>query len=403
MFFVKSIKLKDIRGFKNLNIDFKLYDNKIFNNKVIIGKNGTCKTTILRCLALGLCDKPDGNGLLSENFGELISEDNNEAWIDIVLYDHKETSTEIKITTQIIKEEGKETIGEKERPNIPIFVCGYGAARCVEGPQKVREYRIVDSVYSLFQYDSYFWPRELVLRRLKDFLKSSFYPSTLKNIKKIMGLNPLKDKIEIEKGGGIYVSGPKIGKKIPIEGWADGFSMTLLWIIDLFGWALIARNLSDDGQISGILLIDEIEQHIHPSMQINILKHFNKYFPNLQIITTTHSPLVALAANNDELIVLKRKGKYVYKVSNIPDFSKYTINDIISDDKMFSTIHQNPDYHKKLILYNKLINGEKGRLTKKESNKIKRLAKELERTDYYLRKEDKILVELDKIKQKYGI
>lgn len=402
MFLIKRVKFINIRGFKELIIDFNSNENNIVNNKLIIGKNGTCKTTILRCLAIGLCDQADGNGLLAENFGELILEDKKEGWIYIDLFDQKNPLNKIKITTQIKKIEGKEEVGEKTQINGAIFVCGYGAARALEGAPQVRRYRIADSVYSLFRYDADFWSRELVIRRLKDYLGSSFYASTIRNIKKIMGLAPM-DKIYIEKGGGVYISGPKIGKKIPIEGWADGFQMTLLWILDLFGWALIAQNLSNDGQISGILLVDEIEQHIHPSMQISILNQLKKFFPHLQIITTTHSPLVALGSSQSELIVLKRKRKYVYKEENVPDFSKYSADDIISDDNLFSSSSQNPVYEKKLRLYNNLIDAGKGKLSKKESNKVKKLASDLIRSERNESREDKLLVELRNLKEKYSL
>ncbi|MCH7770878.1 MAG: AAA family ATPase [Bacteroidetes bacterium] len=102
MYYIKTITLNDIRGFKELIIDFNSRSNEIINNKLIIGKNGTCKTTILRCIAIGLCDKADGNGLLQEPFGELITEGKKEAWITLELYDNKQAVVETEIKTQII-------------------------------------------------------------------------------------------------------------------------------------------------------------------------------------------------------------------------------------------------------------------------------------------------------------
>ncbi len=66
-------------------------------------------------------------------------------------------------------------------------------------------------------------------------------------------------------------------------------------------------------EISCIVLIDEIEQHLHPSWQKAIVKLLRTQFPNIQFITTTHSPLVATGTTDlkDEecsLVLLDRVG-----------------------------------------------------------------------------------------------
>lgn len=48
-------------------------------------------------------------------------------------------------------------------------------------------------------------------------------------------------------------------------------------------------------QIPGLLLIDEIENHLHPKWQKKILGIIRELFPNLQIILTTHSPFFVSA------------------------------------------------------------------------------------------------------------
>ena len=113
-------------------------------------------------------------------------------------------------------------------------------------------------------------------------------------IKRVLGLIP-EDEIHLPKGGGVEVSGPTVGKRVRLEGWADGYRLTLAWLLDLYGWAMRADRVQPNGGIEGILLIDEIEQHLHPSMQTRILPRLGKILPDLQIIATTHSPLIALS------------------------------------------------------------------------------------------------------------
>jgi ABC-type multidrug transport system ATPase subunit len=61
----------------------------------------------------------------------------------------------------------------------------------------------------------------------------------------------------------------------------------------------------------GVVLIDEIDIHLHPTWQRKILTQLRQTFPKIQFIVTTHSPLVAASAKEDELFVLKEEQKRV--------------------------------------------------------------------------------------------
>ena len=58
-------------------------------------------------------------------------------------------------------------------------------------------------------------------------------------------------------------------------------------------------------QSEGIILIDEIELHLHPKWQRNILPALTKTFPNIQFIVTTHSPQVASSVPNNSIFVIE--------------------------------------------------------------------------------------------------
>jgi predicted ATP-binding protein involved in virulence len=64
-------------------------------------------------------------------------------------------------------------------------------------------------------------------------------------------------------------------------------------------------NLSDPLQGPGILLIDEIDLHIHPSWQQRIVPDLRKVFPNTQLIVTTHSPEVVTTVQRQQVQVLE--------------------------------------------------------------------------------------------------
>ena len=74
---------------------------------------------------------------------------------------------------------------------------------------------------------------------------------------------------------------------------SDGYQSTIQWVLDFIGWLIYAERLIDNPDIGGILLIDEIEQHLHPRWQRYIVQRLRKQFPKTQIIATTHTPLTA--------------------------------------------------------------------------------------------------------------
>jgi len=65
-------------------------------------------------------------------------------------------------------------------------------------------------------------------------------------------------------------------------------------------------------EATGVVLVDEIDLHLHPRWQRTIVKQIRETFPNLQFIVTSHSPFVAQdMTEKDKIIVLTRDGDKV--------------------------------------------------------------------------------------------
>ena len=125
------------------------------------------------------------------------------------------------------------------------------------------------------------------------------------------------------------------------------------------------------------LLIDEIDQHLHPALQIDVVDRISKLFPKLQIFATTHSPLSALGVQPGELVVLKERGKYVDIVRDVPDFSQYSAEDVLVDERMFDASAYSPEINRKLQRYRRLASLPKSKRTTRQSEQLQALAAEL--------------------------
>ena len=373
-FEITRIRLQNIRGFRELDLDLRSQGGTPRKKTLIIGKNGTCKSTILRAITIGLADFTDASKLISEPIGGLVSESQVEGEIDI---DAIQAKGRFNFATSIKKSGDKESISLMGSGwLLSPFVCAYGAGRFGAGADTGRGYRIADSVATLFRYQEELIDPELTLRRLQSVFGSDAYGRTIRGLKRALGLAD-EDTIELRAGGGVAVAGPSIGGRVPLEGWADGYRLTFNWILDLYAWALRAGSLDEEGHVEGILLIDEIEQHLHPSMQAEILPRLSELFPRMQIFATTHSPLVALDASPEELVVLRREGDRIVAEEDVPNFFGYSVEDMLADPRLFDSEVYGTEVREKLTTYRELAAIPKEQRDPEQRRRLRSLATEI--------------------------
>lgn len=93
---------------------------------------------------------------------------------------------------------------------------------------------------------------------------------------------------------------------------SDGYQNVLAWIGDLmFRINENFKNFNEPLKARGLLLIDEIDLHLHPRWQRQLHAFLLNKLPNFQIIATTHSPLTAQQADENELYALRRERRKV--------------------------------------------------------------------------------------------
>ena len=112
---------------------------------------------------------------------------------------------------------------------------------------------------------------------------------------------------------------------------SSGTQGTLLWI-----WALALRMVSrydwanDWQEKPAILLIDEIENHLHPTWQRRVIPALLDHFPGLQIFATTHSPFVVAGLKAGQVHLLNRDGNgVVTATTNTEDIIGWTADQIL--------------------------------------------------------------------------
>lgn len=218
--------------------------------------------------------------------------------LGIINLEFEGPSNHHEVYIEIKNENGREILQkfepQKSASFSRIFACGYGAARSVFATNTYDRYRTLDSVYSLFDYTTPLQNPELMWRRLET--DGGYSRSSLTELFDDILILP-RGSTQIDKYG-IKISGPW-GTAMPIGTLGDGYQSIINVVSDYIGWGMFYyESTKSFEEMAGIILIDEIEQHLHPIWQRNIVKRLADRFPKTQFICTTHSPLVAAGTAN---------------------------------------------------------------------------------------------------------
>lgn len=115
-------------------------------------------------------------------------------------------------------------------------------------------------------------------------------------------------------------------EEMPISKLSAGYQSLLWMIMDLaYRISILNPELVSREQISGIVLIDEIDLHLHPKWQWNVIDALRTTFENVQFIIATHSPIVISSSRKANLIHMDNE----HKVKYLPDCYGYEVEDVL--------------------------------------------------------------------------
>ena len=129
---------------------------------------------------------------------------------------------------------------------------------------------------------------------------------TIEAVRVIYDFATLEIKIRVKRKNEDPVS-------LPLRYFSDGIKAMLSMTADIaYRIALLNPNLGGEAmrETPGIVLIDEIDMHLHPSWQRKILASLKKVFPRIQFIVTTHAPAVLANVPRENIIVFSEGKAY---------------------------------------------------------------------------------------------
>lgn len=131
---------------------------------------------------------------------------------------------------------------------------------------------------------------------------------------------------------------------VPISALSLGYQTTLAWTVDL-AWRLFRRynNSRDPLAEPAIVLIDEIDLHLHPLWQRTIMESLSGLFPKTQFIATAHSPLMVQSARTAKLVVVQKENDEVRIESKPEVVRSWRVDQILTSELFGLPYSRDPD------------------------------------------------------------
>lgn len=164
---------------------------------------------------------------------------------------------------------------------------------------------------------------------------------------------------------------------LPLEQLSRGMVAVFSWI------GVLLRRLFQiygDGPMSpqanqALVLVDEVDLHLHPAWQRQVLPLVRRHFPNIQLIVSTHSPLVVGSVSDARLIHLERVGGRIKARAVTEGFDGWRSDQILTSTAFDLSTTRDEQTETRLREYRQLLSREQ--LTRKEVDRMQSLGQGL--------------------------
>lgn len=351
--YVDQVTLRNIRGFDNLDFELARPNGTHAGWTVFTGDNGSGKSALLKAIAIGLVGR-DAARSLQPSFHRWIrhgaGEDEASIQLEVVRREDDDqlvssgkapgSSFPAKL---VLTNGGKETTLQSARPSKKQetyqtpertiwatdasgwFSCGYGpfrrvfgaspeATRLMVAPTTERFVTMFQEAASLAEVDQ--WLRNLKHKELEN---KTAEREQLALLLEILDDELMPNQIRVDRvdSDGLWLK-DRNDVRLSWGEMSDGYRAALALLADIVRHlitvygpeGLTGRDAKGKLFIrrSGVVLVDEIDAHLHPEWQREIGFWLKRHFPAIQFLVTTHSPLICQAADENGLFVLPEPG-----------------------------------------------------------------------------------------------
>ncbi|CAM2064798.1 AAA family ATPase [Sulfidibacter corallicola] len=321
--YIKKIHIENVRGLPPLDIDLKRPGGGYAGMTVVAGPNGSGKTSLLQALALATygddVNPYPASYWLRQGHGSMVIRLDLKAEAERISPNQPLTA-EYGINGNVVEENRPSSLDEELGKEKGWFLVGYGPLRRLGSAEEETMKPAMFRCHTLMKESS---TLNETVRWLKDLnhraLEGDEPSKRLENgLLRLLGDGLLPDGVvplRISSKGLVVKEGDQ---ELILTQLSDGYRTVIAVIMDMvrhLDAAFFGFQFEEDRQRghgicphSGVVLIDEIDTHLHPSWQQAIGFWLKSRFPNIQFIVTTHSPFICQSADPNGLFRLHREG-----------------------------------------------------------------------------------------------
>lgn len=360
---LRRIEIENFRAIERLTLDMPVVDvgdpefAQSTASLVVLGENATGKSSLLEAIALALTTE-EARRNLDLDWGSMpldpgqMGEEDGASAADArarLKFDSGQTAT------LVVNGNGAQVRTEFGSEHVAVFA--YGAFRRFAAdaspPPSSRHVRNLFDASPLAHPENWLRglpPRrfEMVIRTLRDLLSIEGDFDVIQRVGRARELRMVT--ALTEPGGTIRYS------RTPLNAVSSGYRSMLGMLCDILRGLLTAEESTDSADFAsfetarGVVLIDEIEAHLHPRWKVQVMTSLRRALPAMTFIVTTHDPLCLRGMGNGEVVVLQRIAAsdselesrlpiVVERMTSLPDAADLRLEQLLTSDffQLFST------------------------------------------------------------------
>ncbi|WP_298514738.1 AAA family ATPase [uncultured Kordia sp.] len=336
--FVAKIELTNVKTYTSQEFNLVNDEGNFVLWFMLLGENGTGKSTVLKSLCMNLCDIDYFQDMIRMDLIDptsFIKHGESKATIKVWMTGSKNPRIleieEDSVTFTNVKEQSVTLPLSLQEENMqskvwssPTFLLAYGATRLLPRGSKHEAKHIVNKMNKLDNLFNPFIPLGDAEKWLLNLDEKLFRRAAI-IIKDLLRIPEDEEILRTENEVKIYVN----HHLETFKDLSDGYQSVMALTTDIL--QLVMNFWENPDEARGIVIIDEIGAHLHPQWKMRIVSSIRKAFKNMQFIASTHQPLCLRGLDDGEVILMRRDAdRHVEVITELPNPKELRIGQILT-------------------------------------------------------------------------